>query len=91
MWEGYPLEPRIEKLTKIGPDRFCRLTENRSVEFEIFKNLRNFEIKILKKLDIILRILVETKFKTLLYFVVENSSKFVRLLKAGKIDLTDSF
>jgi hypothetical protein len=36
------------KTNKPGLVRFCRFTENRPVEFGIFKTLRNFEIKILK-------------------------------------------
>jgi hypothetical protein len=33
---------------KTGPARFCHFIENRPVEFEIFKILRNFEIQNLK-------------------------------------------
>jgi hypothetical protein len=50
------------KSDKTGLVQFCWLTENRSIEFEHFKNLRIFEIKILKKLDVILRILVKIEF-----------------------------
>jgi hypothetical protein len=53
-------------------DKTERFTENRPVEFEIFKKLRNFGIKILKKMAIILRILVKIKFKSSSYFILEN-------------------
>jgi hypothetical protein len=41
------------KTDKIGPDWFYRFTENRSVQFKVFKNLRNFKIKNPKKLAFI--------------------------------------
>jgi hypothetical protein len=36
------------KTDKTGLVRFCRFIENKPIEFEIFKILRKFEIKILK-------------------------------------------
>jgi hypothetical protein len=41
--------PAFTKTNKTGGDRFCRLSENRSVKFEIFKILGKFEIKNSKK------------------------------------------
>jgi hypothetical protein len=69
---------------KTGPARFCQFTENRSVEFEIFKILRNFEIQNPKKLSFTLRILIKTEFKILLYFIVEKSRQVQWVLKLKK-------
>jgi hypothetical protein len=43
-----------------GPDRFL---VNRWVKFEIFKNLKHFEIKNSKKLEFILNVLIKTELK----------------------------
>jgi hypothetical protein len=51
------------KIRKTGPVLFCRLTENRPVQFKIFKSLKIFEIKNPKKLAFILRILVKADLK----------------------------
>jgi hypothetical protein len=72
---------------KTGPARFCQFTENRPVEFEIFKILRNFEIQNPKKLSFTLRILIKTEFKILLYFIVEKSRQVQWVLKLKKIIL----
>jgi hypothetical protein len=44
-------------------DQFYQLIENQAVKFKIFKNLKAFEIKKIKKLELILIFLVKTKFK----------------------------
>jgi hypothetical protein len=48
-----PMDYNIMKTDKTSLDQFCRFTENRSVQFIVLKNLRNFEINILNKLECI--------------------------------------
>jgi hypothetical protein len=74
------------KTNKIDPV-FYRFTENRSVEFEIFKILINFEIKNPKKLAFILRFFNKTEFKNSKYFIVKNSCRFKGLLKKRSAQL----
>jgi hypothetical protein len=49
---GFKNQSIFVKIDKTGLVWFCRLTENQRVEFEIFKKLKNFEIKIPKKTSI---------------------------------------
>jgi hypothetical protein len=53
--------------------------------------LRKFEVKTLKKLAFILRILVKTELKILLSFVVEKIEAGSAAVKIKKIILTGSF
>jgi hypothetical protein len=65
------------KTGEIGGDRFYWFTENRPVKL---KNLRNFETKIIKKLESILRFLIKIKLKILnnTYYKIHPSVKYCK-------------
>jgi hypothetical protein len=57
-----PLPPTSSMFSG-GPVWFCRFIKNRSIEFEIFKNLRNFKIKNSKKASLNLKNFSQNRIK----------------------------
>jgi hypothetical protein len=65
------------KIDKAGLVWFCWFTKNRPVEFEIFKNLRNFEIKNPKKTSDYLKDFGQNRIQK---FIVFRPEKFKEVL-----------
>jgi hypothetical protein len=69
---------------KTGPARFCQFTENRPVEFEIFKILRNFEIQNPKKTILYFKNFDQNRIQNFVVFhcrKIEASSVGVKIKK----------
>jgi hypothetical protein len=76
---------------KTDPVWFCRLTKNRPVPFEIFKNLKIFEIKNPKKTRLHFKIFCQNRIQK---FVILRPTKFEEGAVGVKIEkniLTRSF
>jgi hypothetical protein len=79
------------KTDETNPVQFYRFTENRPVEFEIFKNLRNFEIKIPKKTILHLKNFGQNKIQKYVAFRPRKIEKGAAGVKIEKIISTGSF